>query len=218
MRMIAGMAAMVMAAGAAQAQDVLTYAGAELEFTYEEEGPGTGTITYLSGYGEVEVSGIYGGLLGKLASDDLLNEVNLYFGYRNETAAGLAYTLYYTRYYYPEDGGDGGGEFSLEFDVPVADQFTATADFYYSPSFEGVSSLGSAYVGGVWSVSDVFEVSGLYGTYEVDGASDEQEWELGATYFIGDKTGIDFRYYDGTEYLGSYLGLSLTWDTTLSGG
>ena len=139
MRTIAGMVALTLAAGAAEAQDVLVYGGAELEFTYEEEGPDTGTITYLSGYAEVEVSGVYGGLLGKVASDDLLDEVNLYFGYRNETAGGLEYTFYYTRYYYPNDGGDGGGEFSVELDIPAGDAVTVSTDFYYSPSFEGVS-------------------------------------------------------------------------------
>jgi hypothetical protein len=218
MRTIAGLLATTLAAGAAQAQDVLVYGGAELEFTYEEEGPDTGSISYLSGYAEVEVSGLYGGLWGQVASDDLLDEVNLYFGYRNETAGGLAYALYYTRYYYPNDGGDGGGEFALEFDLPLGERVVAWTDFYYSPEFEGVSSLGSAYVGGSFAVTDAFEVSANYGTYEVDGASDEQEWDVGATYYFGEETGVDFRYYDGTEYLGSYLGLSLTWDTTLSGG
>ncbi len=218
MRKIAGAVALALAGGTAQAQDVLVYGGAELEFTYEEEGPGTGTISYLSAYGEVEISGIYGGLLGKLASDDLLNEVNLYFGYRNTTAGGLEYTLYYTRYYYPEDGGDGGGEFSVELDIPAGDAFTVSTDFYYSPSFEGVSSLGSAYVGGEWAVTDALELSATFGTYEVDAAGDEEEWDIGASYAISDETEVDFRYYDGTEYLGSYLGLSLTWDTTLSGG
>lgn len=218
MRTLAGMIALVLAAGAARAQDVLVYGGAELEFTYEEEGPGTGTNSYLSGYVEAEVSGVYGGLLGKVANDDLLNEINLYFGYRNETAGGLEYALYYTRYYYPNDGSDGGGEFSLEVDVPLGDQFTATADVYYVPKFEGVSALGSAYVGGEWAVSDAVELSATYGSYEVDGAGSEEEWDLGATYSFGEETAVDLRYYDGSEYLGSYLGLSLTWDSTLLGG
>jgi hypothetical protein len=218
MRKLAGAVALIFTAGAGQAQDVLVYAGAELEFTHEEAGPGTGTITYLSGYGEVELAGFYGGLWGQVASDDLLNEVNLYFGYRNETAGGLAYTVYYTRYYYPMDGGDGGGEFALELDLPLGDQFAVAADAYYSPSFAGASSLASAYVGGSWYVTDALELSATFGTYEVDGASNEEEWDIGATYALGAATAVDFRYYDGSEYLDSYLGLSLTWDTTLVGG
>ncbi len=218
MRILTGLIAVALSGGTAMAQDFLVYGGAELEFTYEEFGPGTGTISYLSGYVELEKAGFYTGVWAQLADEDVLNEVDLYLGYRNETAAGLAYTAYYTRYFYPNDGEDGGGEFSLEFDAPLGDRFTASADFYYSPEFEGVSALGSAYVAGAWTVTDALELSANYGVYEVDLASNEEEWDFGATYYVGDETGIDLRYYDGTEYLGSYLGLSLTWDTTLLGG
>lgn len=216
--MASGMVFGVVSGSAASAQDFLVYGGAALEFTYEEMGPDTGTISYLSGYVELEKAGFYTGVWAQLADDDLLNEVDLYLGYRSETAAGLAYNAYYTRYYYPNDGNDGGGEFSLEFDAPFGDQFRGWLDFYYSPEFEGVSALGSAYVGGAWMVTDTVELSANYGVYEVDLASNETEWDIGGTYFVGDETGIDLRYYDGTEYLGSYLGLSLTWDTTLLGG
>jgi hypothetical protein len=140
------------------------------------------------------------------------------FWTRSTFTSGLAYTGYYTRYYYPQDGGDGGGEFSLELDIPASDAFTVSTDFYYSPSFEGVESLGSAYLGGAWAVSDKLELSGEYGIYEVDQASDEQEWDIGATYYLGEETAVDFRYYDGTEYESSYLELNLSWDTTLVGG
>ena len=57
-----------------------------------------------------------------------------------------------------------------------------------------------------------------YGTYQVDGASNEQEWDLGATYYVGEETAMDLRYYDGSDYVDSYFGLSLTWDSTLLGG
>lgn len=216
MRGFAGAAVLALVAGMSQAQDVVVYGGAELEFLHEEFGDGT--TSYFSGYAEVEVSGIYGGLLGKFANDKALHEGNLYFGYRNALAGGLEYTLYYTRYYYPNAGGDGGGEFSLEFDAPLGETLTATLDLYYVPQFAGVSSLGSAYVGAAWAASDRVEVSGLYGTYEVDGASNEEEWELGATYALGEESAVDLRWYDGSEYVESYVGLSLTWDTTLFGG
>jgi hypothetical protein len=213
----AGLAALL-AAGSAQAQDVLVYGGAELEFTQDEFGEGTGTVTDLSGYVEAEVNGIYAGVLGKVSSEDTLDEVNLYFGYRTETAGGLAYNLYYTRYYYPNDGDDAGGEISLEFDAALGDAFTASTSFYYVPAFDGASALGSAYVGGAWTVTDAVELSAQYGVYEVDAADNEAEWDLGATYSFGDETAVDVRWYDGTDYANGYLGLSLTWDTTLLGG
>jgi hypothetical protein len=215
---ILGGLALLMISGTASAQDAIVYGGAELEFLFEEDGPGSGTNSYVSGYVEVEVNGIYGGLWGEVASDEVLNEVNLYFGYRNETAAGLGYNLYYTRYYYPNDGGDCCGEISLELDLPVGEKFTASAEFYYVPEYDDVPGLGSAYLGGAWTVTDAVELSALYGTYEVDGAGNEDEWEIGATYYIGDETAVDLRWYDGTEYVDGYVGLSLTWDTTLLGG
>jgi hypothetical protein len=218
MRMLAGAVALTLATGAAKAQDVIVYGGAALDFTYEEYGPGSGTLTYLSGYGEFDVNGFYAGVWAQLASDDVLNEVDLYLGYRNELDSGLSYSAYYTRYYYPQDGGDGGGEFGLEVDATLGDQLVLGTEVYYTPPFEGVSALWSGYVGAAFLPSDSLEISGLYGSYEVDGASNEEEWELGATYYLGEETSVDFRYYDGTEYESSYLGLTLAWDTTLLGG
>jgi hypothetical protein len=214
MRKLMGAAALLLATGSAGAQDLLVYGGAELEFLFEEEGPGTGTNTYLSGYVEVEASGIYGGLLGKVASDDILDEINLYFGYRNETAGGLAYTVYYTRYYYPNDGGDCCGEFAIEVDAPLGAALTGSADVYFVPE----TDLASAYVGAAWALSDQIEISATYGSYEVEGAGSEQEWDIGASYFLGEETAVDLRWYDGSEYVDGYLGLSLTWDTTIAGG
>jgi hypothetical protein len=102
--------------------------------------------------------------------------------------------------------------------MTASDQFVLGTEVYYSPAFEGASSLWSGYVGAAFLASDSLEISALYGSYEVDGASNEEEWELGATYSIGEETSVDFRYYDGTEYESSYLGLTLAWDTTLMGG
>jgi hypothetical protein len=218
MRTLLAAIAITLAAGAVEAQEPIIYGGAAVEFTYDEFGPSSGTTSYLSGYSEVDLGGLYIGLWGQLASDKVLNEVDLYFGYRSELASGVAYNAYYTRYYYPSDGYDGGGEFGLEADVPVSDQFSVGTELYYSPAFEGAESLWSGYVGAAVLASDTLEISGLYGSYEVDGAGSEEEWELGATYFLGEETSVDFRYYDGTDYESSYLGLSLAWDTTIFGG
>lgn len=68
----------------------------------------------------------------------------MYLGYRNAFAGGTKYTSYYTRYYQAKDGDDAGSAFSLEFGGPLSDQFKATTDFDYSPTFEEASSLESA--------------------------------------------------------------------------
>jgi uncharacterized protein (TIGR02001 family) len=214
MRILLGMTALMMSGGMAAAQDVVIYGGAELEFYHEEFGPGTGTSSYLSGYVELDFSGFYAGLWAQVADDDLMNEVDLYLGYRNETAGGLSYDIGYARYYYPNDGGDCCGEITLALGMPVNDQLSATLDVAYDPEAE----LGNAYIGAAFLITDTIGVSANYGAYEVDGAGSETEWDLGATYYVGDETAIDARYYDGSEYVEGYFGLSLTWDSTLLGG
>ncbi len=214
MRTILGMTALAFSAGLAAAQDVVVYGGAELEFLHEEFGPGTGTSSYLSGYVEVETRGFYAGLWAQVADDDLMDEVDLYLGYRAETAGGFSYDIGYSRYYYPNDGGDCCGEITLALGMPVGDKLSATLDLAYDPEAE----LGNAYVGAAFAVTDTVEISANYGVYEVDAAPSEQEWDLGATYYIGEETAVDARWYDGSEYVDGYFGLSLTWDTTLMGG
>ena len=214
MRTILGMTALAFSAGLAAAQDVVVHGGAELEFLHEEFGPGTGTSSYLSGYVEVETRGFYAGLWAQVADDDLMDEVDLYLGYRAETAGGFSYDIGYSRYYYPNDGGDCCGEITLALGMPVGDKLSATLDLAYDPEAE----LGNAYVGAAFAVTDTVEISANYGVYEVDAAPSEQEWDLGATYYIGEETAVDARWYDGSEYVDGYFGLSLTWDTTLMGG
>jgi uncharacterized protein (TIGR02001 family) len=220
MRVLLGMTALTFSAGLAfsagiaAAQDVVIYGGAELEFLHEEFGPGTGTSSYLSGYAELDLSGFYAGVWAQVADDDLLDEVDLYLGYRNETAAGLSYNIGYARYYYPNDGGDCCGEITLVLGMPVGDQLSTSLELAYDPEAE----LGNAYIGAAYAVSDAVAVSVNYGAYEVDGAGSETEWDLGATYYFGEETAIDARYYDGSEYVDGYFGLSLTWDSTLLGG
>ena len=143
-----------------------------------------------------------------------MDEVDLYLGYRAETAGGFSYDIGYSRYYYPNDGGDCCGEITLALGMPVGDKLSATLDLAYDPEAE----LGNAYVGAAFAVTDTVEISANYGVYEVDAAPSEQEWDLGATYYIGEETAVDARWYDGSEYVDGYFGLSLTWDTTLMGG
>lgn len=214
MKILATLAAAALVTGPAAAQDLIVYGGAELEFTFDEGGPGTGTTTDLSGYVEVETNGFYAGIWALTTNDDLAQEFDLYLGYRNEHASGLSYDVNYTRYFYPNDGGNCCGDLGLSLGMPLGDQLSVSTDLYYDPDAE----IGSAYVGAAFAATDSLEVSANYGTYQVDGASNEQEWDLGATYYVGEETAVDMRYYDGSEYVDSYFGLSLTWDSTLLGG
>ncbi|MGL4238014.1 hypothetical protein [Tabrizicola sp.] len=214
MKLHTALAALALMTGSATAQDLILYGGAELEFTHDEDGPDTGTDSYLRGYLEAEINGFYAGLEGKVSDERIENRADVYLGYRNETAGGLSYDFGLYRYNYVNDSASNYTEAYVSLGVPVGEQFSTTLDLYYDIDNE----LGSAYLGAAFAATDVLEVSANYGVYEVDGAGSETEWDLGATYSLGEETAVDLRYYDGSEYEDSYLGLSLTWDTTILGG
>jgi uncharacterized protein (TIGR02001 family) len=198
-------------AGGTMAQDLSVYGGTELEFTFDENGPDTGTTSYLSGYFEAETNGFYAGVWGQIASDKTLQEVDVYLGYRKELASGISYDFGYTRYIYPNDGGNCCGELTASLGVPIGDKLSTALDLAYDPDAE----LGNAYIELAYQATDKFAVSTNYGVYEVEAAPSEQEWDLGVTYSLTDEAAVDLRYYDGSEYVDSYIGLSLTYDTTL---
>jgi hypothetical protein len=100
---------------------------------------------------------------------------------------------------------------TLALGVPLGDKFNATFDAAYDPE----ASLGNAYVGLEYYATDALTLSANYGTYEVDGAGSEEEWDVGVGYAVTEEAAVDLRYYDGTEYVDSYVGLSITWDTTI---
>ncbi len=204
-------ALLAVTAGGAMAQDLSVYGGAELEFTFDEDGPDTGTNSYVKGYLEVESHGFYAGIWAKIADDDAANRADPYLGYRGETAGGLSYDVGYYRYNYVNDSASNYGELFLSLGMPFGDKLSATLDLAYDPE----NSLGNAYVGAAYAATDKLEISANYGVYEVADAGSEREWDFGATWSLSDETAVDLRYYDGSEYAGSYIGVSLTWDSTL---
>ena len=195
----------------AMAQDFFVYGGGELEFLFEPDGAGSGTTSTVNAYLELEKSGFYAGIFGEVANDRTTNEVDLYLGYRAETAGGFSYDVGYSRYFYPNDGGDCCGELTLSLGMPFGDKFSGSFDAAYDPD----STLSNAYVGLEFYANDKITISANYGTYQVEGAGSEQEWDFGAGYALSDEAAIDLRYYDGTEYTESYVGLSVTWDATI---
>lgn len=194
-----------LAAGAAGAQDFYVYGGAALQY---EAGPDTDSKSDINGYVEVEKSGIYAGVWAEVSSQEVADEVDLYFGYRGEAGA-LSYDVGYTRYLYPNDGGDCCGEIGVKLSSAVSDALTLGAELYADP----VNSTGSGYLTFEMTATDVISVSGQVGRYD-DGYSVEDEWDIGVGYALGEETALDLRYYNGTGYEG-YFGLELSWDTTI---
>lgn len=193
------------------AQEMTLYGGLALEYAIEPYGPGSENQADLEGYLELELaSGLYTGIWAQKSDDRTADEVDLYLGYRSETAGGLAWDVSYWRYFYPNAGGDCCGELALELGYGLTDRLYGTFDLAYDPE----NSLGNAYVGLAWTVTDAWELSANYGVYEVDAAPSESEWDVGATWYVGEESSLDLRWYEGSDYDG-YLALFLSWDTTL---
>jgi hypothetical protein len=198
----------------ASAQDLVVYGGGEVELLFSPDGSGSDNTSTLSAYVEAEVNGIYAGLNSTVANDDIADEIYVYLGYRNELDSGFSYDLSYTQYYYPNDGGACCGEILLSMGQTLGDKASVSLDIYHVPD-DGTSS---AYAGAAYDFTDTWNGSVNYGVYEVAGAGNESEWDIGATYAVNDEIGIDLRYYDGSDYADGYFGLSATYDTTLFGG
>lgn len=187
------------------AQDFTVYGGAALQFTAY---PDSETKSDLNGYVELEFSGVYGGIWAETSSQSDANEVDLYLGYRGEAGA-LSYDVNYTRYFYPNDGGDCCGEIGLVLGYAVTDQISLGTEFYVDP----VNDTNSAYLTFDVAATDQISISGEYGTYD-EGFGRFGEWDLGVGYALGEETSLELRYYKGEEYDG-YVRLQLAWDTTI---
>ncbi len=194
----------------APAQELTVYGGAALEYSIEPDGDGSDDTAALSAYIEAERAGFYGGIWAEKSSEDINDEINVYLGYRSATEAGLDYDVYYTRYIYPNDGGDCCGEVALSLGYALGDTLYPSFDIAFDPE----ASVGNAYVGLEYYVDDKWTISANYGVYETEDAPTEREWDFGVGYALGEETALDVRYYDGSDYEG-YLALELTWDTTI---
>ena len=89
-------ALMILAAGSAtgaNAGDLFALGGVELEYAINRDGPGTSDSLELTTYAELQLAGFYGGAELLLARQKDLHEIDLYLGYRNETASGVGYDV-----------------------------------------------------------------------------------------------------------------------------
>lgn len=195
------------ASAPAMAQDLSVFAGAALVYAREPDGAGSADTLAFQPYVEAEVNHLYGGLSLSLSNDDTAHEVDLYLGYRNETASGMSYDVAYTRFFYPNDGGDCCGEFSLSLGLPAGDKLALGIDASLDPE----AAIGTASVSGTYSITDKLTLGAAVG---VTDNGREQEWELGTTYSLNDTTAVDLHYYEGSDYPG-YLELTVSFDTTL---
>lgn len=188
----------------AAAQGLTVTGGAALQYNAYKDDPKSD----LNGYVEAEMNGVYGGIWAEISNQSDADEIDLYVGFRNSVGA-LSYDASYTRYFYPNDGGNCCGEFGLSLDYAVNDMLTVGTALAYDPP----NGTGSAYATFSVAPTDKLSVSGEYGFYD-EGYGNYKEWDFGVGYQLGEETSAELRYYKGEEYDG-YLRLQLSWDTTI---
>ena len=183
--------------------------GAALVYAIKPDGPGSNNTLTFQPYVEVERNGLYAGLSASLSKTSVEHEIDLYFGYHNETNAGLSYDIGYTRYFYPNDGGDCCGEITLSLGVSPSDKLSLSIGAAFDPEAgHGATSLGAEYL--------ITDKIGLAADIGVTGIGTESEWDVGANYYVNDKVTVSLYYNDGSNYPG-YFELGLSYDTTLLG-
>jgi len=197
------------AAAAAPAQAYTVYGGLALTSDYVFRGTTfTGNTPAVQGYVEGEWGGFYAGLWSSNVDFGTRDshEVDLYFGYRGETAGGLSYDIGYARYYF-DDAGDCCGEVLLTLGVPITDRLSATGFVAYDDSESDTAySLTLEY-----ALNDALTLAAVGGSDDASGA----DWfEIGATWSFSDTGSLDLRYHD-TDIDNGILALTLAFDLEL---
>ncbi len=206
---IAAMMLTLVGAGAATGQDMLIFGGGKIELNF----PSEGATQDLSIYIEAERGGVYGGVLGLVSNDQTAAKVELYAGYRAETATGFTYDLSYTRFNYPNDSGDCCGEVALYFAQQVHDTINLSTKVTYDPDV----SLAGIEIGAEISATDTLTVSANYMLTQQAAGANDKSWDIGVGYDLHDDTSLDLRYYHGSDTPG-YFGIALSFETNLLGG
>lgn len=203
-------AASVALGGAAMAQDdglKLSYnVGITSDYVFRgvsqtQEDPaiqGGVDLSYGIGYAGVWASNV------DFGADDPSAEIDLYAGVKPTVAdTSLDFGVYY--YGYVDDKGLTPGSYSY-FEVKGAASravgpATVGLAVYYSPEFPGKTGEALYYeVNGSIPVMDKLTASAALGHQEIDSAGDYATWNIGATYAITDKLGLDLRYSDTDEH------------------
>ncbi|WP_454714599.1 TorF family putative porin [Caulobacter segnis] len=167
--------------------------------------------TYGIGYAGVWASNV------DFGTDDPTAEIDVYAGVRptiGDTSLDLG-VLYYG---YVKDKGAPGSVSYMEFKAAASRPLgpaTVGLAVYYSPEFTGDTGNAIYYeVNGAVPLMDKLTLSGALGHQEIDNGSEYATWNIGATYAITEKLGVDVRYHDTDEHgygkiYGSRVAISL---------
>ena len=195
----------------ALAGELQVFGGAALSFS--SGAANKDTREDLNLYVEGEFANVYAGLSGDVYNKSVNDVIDLYLGYRNTTAGGLSYDVSYDRSFYPNDGGNCCGDINANLSIPLGAKLSTKLDTNYYPE----SQLSDAHLSLDYALNDKVTLTGKIGIETLDGGGTSKEFQLAAAYQLGDKTAVKVHYYKGDDYKG-YIGLDLTWDTTILGG
>ena len=201
-------AATVALSGAAMAEELkLSYnVGVTSDYVFRgvsqtQEDPavqGGVDATYGLGYAGVWASNV------DFGSNNPSTEIDFYAGVR-PTYADVSFDLGVLYYSYTKDKGLTPGAYSYtEFKAAASRSIgpaTAGIAVYYSPEFPGKTGDAVYYeVNGSLPVMKKLTVSGALGHQEIDKAGDYATWNIGATYALTERLGLDVRYSDTDEH------------------
>jgi len=145
-------------------------------------------------------SGWYGGAWASNVDfgDSTDAEVDIYGGYTTE-AGGFALDFGAIAYSYVGSP-DGVSYDTFELKAAASRAFgpaTLGAAVYWSPDSWGADGTQTYYeFNAAYTVTDKIEISGAIGRQTFDGDDDYTTWNVGGTYALTDKLGIDVRYHD----------------------
>lgn len=145
-------------------------------------------------------SGWYGGAWASNVDfgDSTDAEVDIYGGYTTE-AGGFAWDFGAIAYTYV--GAPDGVSYDTVELKAAASRAIGPATFggaiYWSPDSWGVDGTQTYYeFNAAYALNDKIELSGAIGRQTYDPGADYTTWNLGGTYALTDKLGLDVRYHD----------------------
>ena len=137
---------------------------------------------------EIGKNGVYAGVWASNLKDanDNRAELDLYGGYRGETAAGLTYDLGYTQQFYDKTH-DLAAELAVSMGVPVTEQLTVTGEV----SYDLAEKTFGQNIGAEYTPADAWTLHAAVG--RTDPAAGVN-WGAGVTYALDDRTGLDLQF------------------------
>jgi uncharacterized protein (TIGR02001 family) len=136
---------------------------------------------------EVGKGGFYAGLWATNLRDEAGNraEVDLYGGYRGETAAGVTYDLGYTQFFYDKTHA-ASSEVSLAMGVPVGEKLTLAAEVSYDLAEK---TFGES-LGAEFTPADAWTLHADIGQADPEAGLN---WGAGVTYDVTETTSLDLQ-------------------------